>query len=152
MWRNEILVWAERIELSQALRPNGFSYHFDFRRHPIGCSWSGLSLHHCIAALGAARLVSTPSPKGLARDCQLRVPRIWAVLLRRFPTEHSIFDQVRCVYLFRHAHRLRCIAESLKTTKRAQRSHGQQRQAPMGRSIGMATVICTICCVSAGFV
>src|SRR5271169_1728856 len=27
-------------------------------------SWSGLSLHHGVAALGAARLVSTPSPDG----------------------------------------------------------------------------------------
>jgi len=36
---------------------------------------------------GAARLVSTPSRKhsGLARDCHSRFPRLWAVLLRRFP-------------------------------------------------------------------
>ena len=27
-------------------------------------SWSGLSLHHGVSALGAARLVSTPSPEG----------------------------------------------------------------------------------------
>jgi len=34
-------------------------------------SWSGLSLHRSDAAVGAARLVSTPSPKGLARDRHL---------------------------------------------------------------------------------
>ena len=28
---------------------------------------------------------------GLARDCHFRFPRIWAVLHRRFPGEHSSF-------------------------------------------------------------
>jgi hypothetical protein len=57
---------------------------------------SGLSLHRLLEAsegLAAARLVSTPSrrtlPPGLARDCHVRFPRIWAVLHRRFPGEHS---------------------------------------------------------------
>jgi hypothetical protein len=83
---------AGRLELPRAFRPNGFSYHFGFRRRQLyRRSWSGLSLHHSVAALGAARLVSTPSPRrGLARDCQLRFPRIWAVLLQRFPARHSI--------------------------------------------------------------
>ena len=30
-------------------------------------------------------------PPGLARDCHYRFPRIWAVLHRRFPGEHSSF-------------------------------------------------------------
>ena len=51
---------AAGLEPAQALRPNGFSYHFDFRRR-IARSWSGLSLHRSVAALGAPRLVSTPS-------------------------------------------------------------------------------------------
>jgi hypothetical protein len=59
--RDVHMVRAAGLEPAQALRPNGFSYHFDFRRHPSGRSWSGLSLHHGVAALGAARLVSTPS-------------------------------------------------------------------------------------------
>lgn len=41
----------------------GFSYHFDFRRRPAcaGRSWSGARLHHSLAAVGARRLLSTPS-------------------------------------------------------------------------------------------
>jgi hypothetical protein len=39
-------------------------------------SWSALSLHHRPKPLGAARPVSTPSPKGLARDYQRRIPRL----------------------------------------------------------------------------
>src|ERR1700691_5055370 len=58
------MVRAAGLEPAQALRPNGFSYHFGFRRRRYGRSWSGLSLHHGVAALGAARLVSTPSPVG----------------------------------------------------------------------------------------
>jgi len=34
--------------------------------------WSGLSLHPGVAALGAARLVSTPSLAGLVRDCHVK--------------------------------------------------------------------------------
>jgi hypothetical protein len=56
-----MLVRAAGLEPAQALRPNGFSYHFDFRRRPARRLWSGLSLHPGVAALGAARLVSTPS-------------------------------------------------------------------------------------------
>ena len=64
---------------------------------------SGLSLHHVRRrpGAGAARLVSTPSrrkysPPGLARDshadrCRFRVPRVWAVLHRRFPGGHSSY-------------------------------------------------------------
>lgn len=39
----------------------GFSYHFDFRRQRMRCSWSGARLHHSLAAVGARRLLSTPS-------------------------------------------------------------------------------------------
>jgi hypothetical protein len=55
------LVRAVGLEPTQALRPNGFSYPFGFRRRPgwafvvwtIPSPWR--------SALGAARLVSTPS-------------------------------------------------------------------------------------------
>jgi hypothetical protein len=67
--------WCGRWESNpHGLKPNGFSYHFGFHRHPFGCLWSGLSLHHASAnrRVGAARLVSTPSPvlsrRSLARD------------------------------------------------------------------------------------
>lgn len=41
----------------------GFSYHFDFSRHTADteCLWSGARLHHSLVALGARRLLSTPS-------------------------------------------------------------------------------------------
>src|SRR6185437_7325990 len=41
--------------------PTDFHTTSAFAATRIGCSWSGLSLHHGIAALGAARLASTPS-------------------------------------------------------------------------------------------
>ena len=61
---------AEGLEPSRSLRPNGFSYQLrlspPFRNArpsdaPAGL-WSGLYLHHGRSAVGAARLVSTPSP------------------------------------------------------------------------------------------
>ena len=42
-------------------------------------------------------------PPGLARDCHYRFPRIWAVLHRRFPGEHSSFDSSPLRLPFRHA-------------------------------------------------
>ena len=65
--RRQKVVRAAGLEPAQAFRPYGFSYHFGFRRpHRVTLgsatgSWSGLSLHPGVAALGAARLVSTPS-------------------------------------------------------------------------------------------
>jgi hypothetical protein len=56
------VVRATGIEPVQALRPYGFSYQL--RLSPplrLQRLWSGLSLHRGVAALGAARLVSTPS-------------------------------------------------------------------------------------------
>ena len=76
-------VWCGRWESNpHGHKPNGFSYHFGFHRRPPpiigkGRLWSGLSLHRVLEnqALGAARLVSTPSSAlsrgGLARDCHL---------------------------------------------------------------------------------
>lgn len=39
----------------------GFSSHFGFRRQRWRCSWAGARLHHSLAAVGARRLLSTPS-------------------------------------------------------------------------------------------
>lgn len=44
-----------------ALRPTDFLTRYGFRRRPVGRLWSGLSLHRSPLAVGAARLVSTPS-------------------------------------------------------------------------------------------
>ncbi len=50
-----------------AFKGGGFSSRFDFRR-PGGQSrpgsWAGARLHHSLAAVGARRLLSTPSPRG----------------------------------------------------------------------------------------
>jgi hypothetical protein len=104
----EAVVRAEGVEPSQAVKPCGFSCLLRLSppvrgagRAPACGLWSGLSLHllPVLWGLGAARLVSTPSRRnfrpGLARDCHFRFPRIWAVLHRRFPGEHSSF--LKCV-------------------------------------------------------
>ena len=48
-----------------AFKGGGFSSHFDFHR-PAGRSragsWAGARLHHSLGAVGARRLLSTPSP------------------------------------------------------------------------------------------
>lgn len=46
-------------------KPDGFSYQLRLSPPPpMGRLWSGLSLHRAPRGLGAARLVSTPSPCG----------------------------------------------------------------------------------------
>lgn len=75
IWRSDSVVRAEGLEPSRGSRPNGFSYHLRLsprcpRARPGGAPaglWSGLYLHRnrsvrCRSAVGAARLVSTPSP------------------------------------------------------------------------------------------
>jgi hypothetical protein len=92
--------WCSRPESNRYdLAIDGFSYlpqlSLPLRLQRLG---SGLSLHHCRLAIGAARLVSTPSEflrlgSGLAsaqnRSLAGSVPRIWAVLLSTFPLRHS---------------------------------------------------------------
>jgi hypothetical protein len=63
--RNGVLGWCPRSESNRhAFKGGGFSSRFGFRRpdrqHRSG-SWSGARLHHGLAALGARRLLSTPS-------------------------------------------------------------------------------------------
>jgi hypothetical protein len=97
------VVRAEGLEPSRAVKLNGFSYRL--RLSPPGRDVLKRTRQVCgldypftvsrkIRGLGAARLVSTPSRSvapGLARDCHSRFPRIWAVLHRLFPSEHSSF-------------------------------------------------------------
>ena len=84
--RERRLVRAAGLEPAQAFRPYGFSYHFGFRRHrEVFVVWTIPSPRHF--AVGAARLVSTPSSwwrlgSGLPFE---RFPRIWAVLHPGFP-------------------------------------------------------------------
>ena len=57
--------WCPRPESNRHDREvEGFSYHFGFRRQRMRCSWSGARLHHSLAAVGARRLLSTPSQPG----------------------------------------------------------------------------------------
>src|ERR1700730_4165797 len=80
------MVRAAGLEPAQAFRPYGFSYHFGFRRHrEVFVVWTIPSPRQI--AVGAARLVSTPSSwrrlgSGLPFE---RFPRIWAVLHPGFP-------------------------------------------------------------------
>ena len=74
---NRRTCWCGRGDLNpHCPAASGFSYQPQLSLPPFRRSlWSGLSLHHCVIALGAARLVSTPSRHqmpGLARDRQLQ--------------------------------------------------------------------------------
>ena len=58
-----VVRWCGRRDSNpHPLTGSRFSCHFGFRRRPRGRSWSGLSLRPSSMAVGAARLVSTPSP------------------------------------------------------------------------------------------
>src|ERR1041384_3774635 len=70
--------------------------------HPVCGLDYPFTISLMIRALGAARLVSTPSRPELRRAwlgiaTMRRFPRIWAVLHRQFLGEHSSVAQVRCV-------------------------------------------------------
>ena len=74
------------------------------------CSWSGARLHHSLAAVGARRLLSTPSQTvawawlGVGSDAE--ASRAFAdfdgLHFRRFPPKAQIV-QVPCVYRFHHS-------------------------------------------------
>jgi hypothetical protein len=58
----QIVRWCGRRDSNpHPLTGSRFSYHFGFRRRQRRRSWSGLSLRPSSMAVGAARLVSTPS-------------------------------------------------------------------------------------------
>ena len=105
------MVRAAGIEPAQAFRPYGFSY--PLRLSPPRNRVWGLDYPFAVAAglstrraLGAARLVSTPSRRN--RRAWLGIatfggfPEFERFCTAGFPDGHSIF-QVRCVYQFRHA-------------------------------------------------
>ena len=88
-----------------------FSYHFDFRRRPQAfVVWTIPSPSlDANRGLGAARLVSTPSPeRGLARDwprlAPLAFPDFERFYAEDFPPGTPI--EVCCVYRFRHVRNL----------------------------------------------
>ena len=60
-----MVLWCPRSESNRhAFKGGGFSSHFGLRRPEQSSrsgSWSGARLHHSLAALGARRLLSTPS-------------------------------------------------------------------------------------------
>ena len=103
--------WCPRPESNRHDREvEGFSYHFGFRRQRMRCSWSGARLHHSLAAVGARRLLSTPSQAlawawlGVGSDA--KASRAFAdfdgLHFGRFPPKAQIV-QVPCVYRFHHS-------------------------------------------------
>ena len=84
------------------LPPTDFRTSYGFRRRHKGVC--GLDYTFTLAnaqasALGAARLVSTPSLSGLARGCHLTgFPDFEQFCVPGFPRAHSNDLQVRCVY------------------------------------------------------
>ena len=99
--------WCGRRDSNpHSLTRSRFSCRFGFRRRPSlkdRRSWSGLSLRHSVAALGAPRLVSTPSRNpGLARDwlglSPLAFPEFGRFYAADFPAGTPI--EVCCVYHF----------------------------------------------------
>ena len=114
------LVPEAGIEPARPFRVEGFSYHFGFRRQRERCSWSGARLHHSLAAVGARRLLSTPSQTvawawlGVGSDAE--ASRAFAdfdgLHFRRFPPKAQIV-QVPCVYRFHHSGVVRNAQEHL---------------------------------------
>ena len=95
------------IEPARPFRVEGFSYRFGFRRQRERCSWSGARLHHSLAAVGARRLLSTPSLEsfdpelGSALARMLAASRAFAEFdglhLRGFPWRAQIASSPLCL-------------------------------------------------------
>jgi len=84
------VVRAAGLEPARASRPNGFSSHFGFRRrHLAFVVWTIPSPWRRRVRCCPSSLYTFPS-WGLARDCQRRFPRIWAVLRQQFLAGHSM--------------------------------------------------------------
>jgi len=78
--------WCPRPESNRHDREvEGFSYHFGFRRQRERCSWSGARLHHSLAAVGARRLLSTPSLESFD-------PGLGSVLARMLATSRAFAE------------------------------------------------------------
>jgi len=95
----EAVVRAVGVEPTQALQPCGFSCRLRLSPPARGARFAVWTIPS--PSPGAPGLRCCPSSlytfpfgnvrPGLARDCHCRFPRIWAVLHRRFPGEHSSF-------------------------------------------------------------
>src|SRR5262245_27243228 len=96
---------AEGLEPPRAIKLRGFSYRL--RLSPPRRAGRVCGLDYPFTVPGGAGFRCCPSSLytfparvraglGSGSPCD-RVPRIWAVLHRRFPDEHSSFPQVRCV-------------------------------------------------------
>ena len=111
--RERLPHWCPRPESNRHDREvEGFSYHFDFRRQRKRCSWSGARLHHSLAAVGARRLLSTPSHEPFDSGLGSALARTLArpghsPNLTGFTFGVSSgglkFLQVPCVYQFHHS-------------------------------------------------
>jgi len=113
------LVRAGGLEPPRAFGPTDFRTSYGLRRRRPRARlrgprlWSGLSLHPGVAALGAARLVSTPSRfrAWLGIATRMVPPNLGS---SASPVSRRALKspQVRCVYRFRHARAAaRCIAD-----------------------------------------
>src|SRR5579863_5451817 len=101
------LVRAGGLEPPRAFGPTDFRTSYDLRRRLGALAprrlWSGLSLHPGVAALGAARLVSTPSRRRAWLGIAVTgFPEFGQFYIGGFPRALK-HRQVRCVYRFRHA-------------------------------------------------
>lgn len=111
-WAGTAPGWCPRPESNRHDREvEGFSCHFGFRRRHLRRSWSGARLHPSHVAVGARRLLSTPS-RPLPHRAWLGVgsdagaSRAFAEFdglhLGGFPRRAQIV-QVPCVYQFHHS-------------------------------------------------
>ena len=113
----EELVRAEGVEPSRTFRLYGFSYRLRLsppwrgarqrRRRVCGLDYP-FTVSQRVPGLRCypSSLYTFPGGvfrRGLVRDCHCRVPRIWAVLHRRFPGKHSSFVSSPLRLPFRHA-------------------------------------------------
>ena len=111
------MVRAEGVEPTRAVRLYGFSYRLRLsppwrgarqrQRRVCGLDYP-FTISRIVPGLRRypSSLYTFPGVvfrRGLARDCHCRVPRIWAVLHRWFPGEHSSFDSSPLRLPFRHA-------------------------------------------------
>ena len=111
--RERLARWCPRPESNRHDREvEGFSYHFDFRRQRRRCSWSGARLHHSLAAVGARRLLSTPSHEAFDSGLGSALARTLARSGRSPNLTGFTFGvssgglkllQVPCVYQFHHS-------------------------------------------------
>jgi hypothetical protein len=130
--------WCPRPESNRHDREvEGFSYHFDFRRQRMRCSWSGARLHHSLATLGARRLLSTPSHEPFDSGFGSALARTLARPGRSPNLTGFTFGvssgglkllQVPCVYQFHHSGWLDSLPNPTGFAIRAERKKAPPRE------------------------